>query len=201
MEPASHSHLQVEVTLAAGPLRVGVQRVFGEEIALLAGLAEDGRDHGAQLGGVSAALAVAVKVPLGPQSPPPLVGAEVGGVVLHGDLLPGLQAPPGLHPDLTVGLHPEHGVADTAVVQQRERGEDGSPADSWENRVLFHFSFIRMYCIHIHVYTTRVVKAAKSILYVIANKREIKVSSIAVKIFFSCLLNIPGAVTSSITVN
>ena len=60
----SNIHLQVEVTLATRPLGVGVQRVFGEEIALFAGLAEDGRHHGAQLGGVGAALTVTVEIPL-----------------------------------------------------------------------------------------------------------------------------------------
>ena len=57
---------------------------------------------------------------------------EIGGVVLHSQLLPSLDRPPGLHPDLTVGLHPEDGVTDTAVVQQREGGEYGSAGDPWE---------------------------------------------------------------------
>ena len=60
----SNIHLQVEVTLATRPLGVGVQGILGQEIALLAGLTEDGRDHGAQLGGVGAALTVTVEIPL-----------------------------------------------------------------------------------------------------------------------------------------
>ena len=134
--PLQVGNLQEEVTLAARPLGVGVQGVLGQEVALLAGLTEDPRDHGAQLGGVSAALTVTVEIPLRLEPPPPLVSAQVGGVVLDGDLLPGLQGPPGLHPHLAVGLHPEHGVAHTAVVQQGERGEDGSAGESWHRSEL-----------------------------------------------------------------
>ena len=57
-------HLEVEVTLAAYPLTIDVQRVLGQEVALLTGLAEDAGDVGAELGGVPTPLTDAVKIPL-----------------------------------------------------------------------------------------------------------------------------------------
>ena len=70
-------HLEVEVALGAGPVTVGVEGVPGQEVTLLARLTQDAGHVGAQLTGVPAPLTAAVKIPLRPQLPPPLVCAEV----------------------------------------------------------------------------------------------------------------------------
>ena len=117
-------HLEVEVALGACPLTVDVQRVPGQEVSLLTGLAEDAGDVGAELRGVPTPLTGAVKIPLRLQSPPALVSAQVGAVVLDRQLLPLRDTPPRLHPDLVGGaVQAELGVADTAVVQEGEGWE------------------------------------------------------------------------------
>ena len=55
-------------------------------------------------------------------------------VVLDGDLVPGLDGGPGLHPDAVPGLELEPGVAHAAVVTQSEGGEDATTLDTLNER-------------------------------------------------------------------
>ena len=89
--PLEVRHLEAEVALVAGPLTVAVQGVPGKEVAHLAGFARHRRDEGAELRGVNTPgsrvitlimiirltpSTLAVKIPLTPQAPPPLVSPQ-----------------------------------------------------------------------------------------------------------------------------
>ena len=59
------------------------------------------------------------------------MSAQVGGVVLDGQLLPLLDTPPGLQPQLGgAGVQAELGVAHTAVVEEGEGREYRPSTDS-----------------------------------------------------------------------